>query len=213
MTEQRLRGRRGRDRHIAEASAELAGRRSRPGQEGTRPAGPARVRVADLASLPPLLAATAELRGLAERYARVREGRVGRDLRHVVYASMPHGAKTYLAAALALATGERLVWIARDAEIADRVAEELVAWLGDPSAIVVLEPRTALAYERESWCATRRPRGSPPSPRGGTARGRGSWSAAPRPSSSAPSPRTRSRPPRSSCGAGRGCPRNACCAS
>ena len=151
MTEQRLRGRRGRDRHIAEASAELAGRRLRAGQRGpagSAASGASRIRVADLSSLPPLLAATAELRGLAERYARVREGRVGRDLRHVVYASMPHGAKTYLAAALALATGERLAWIARDAEIADRVAEELLAWLGDPSAIVVLEPRTALAYER-----------------------------------------------------------------
>ena len=43
---------------------------------------------------------------------------------------MPHGAKTYLAAALAEASGERIVWIARDAEIADRVAEELAAWLG-----------------------------------------------------------------------------------
>ena len=45
---------------------------------------------------------------------------------------MPHGAKSYLASALALAAGERLVWIARDAEIADRVAEELQAWFGDP---------------------------------------------------------------------------------
>ena len=46
---------------------------------------------------------------------------------------MPHGAKSFLAAALAVASGERLVWIARDAEIADRVAEELAAWLGDPA--------------------------------------------------------------------------------
>ncbi|MGZ6269933.1 MAG: transcription-repair coupling factor, partial [Candidatus Limnocylindrales bacterium] len=45
-------------------------------------------------------------------------------------------------------TGERLCWIARDAEIGDRVAEELQAWLGDPEAVVVLEPRTSLAYER-----------------------------------------------------------------
>ncbi len=69
-------------------------------------------------------------------------------LRHVTYAAMPHGAKTYLAAALVRATGERLVWVARDAEIADRVAEELAAWLGDPAAVVTLEPRTSLAYER-----------------------------------------------------------------
>jgi transcription-repair coupling factor (superfamily II helicase) len=66
----------------------------------------------------------------------------------VTYAGVPHGAKSYLAAALSVASGERLVWIARDAEIGDRVAEELVAWLGDPSLVVTLEPRTALAYER-----------------------------------------------------------------
>ena len=67
---------------------------------------------------------------------------------------MPHGAKTYLAATLAQgAVGERLVWIARDAEIADRVAEELGAWLGDPEAVAVLEPRTALAYERSELVA------------------------------------------------------------
>ncbi len=60
---------------------------------------------------------------------------------------MPHGAKTFLAAALSVATGQRLVWIARDSEIADRVAEELAAWAG-PSAVVTLEARTALAYER-----------------------------------------------------------------
>ncbi|MDP8903882.1 MAG: transcription-repair coupling factor, partial [Chloroflexota bacterium] len=61
---------------------------------------------------------------------------------------MPHGAKTFLAAALVAASGERVVWLARDAEIADRVAEELAAWVGDPAAVVVLEPRSALAYER-----------------------------------------------------------------
>ena len=67
---------------------------------------------------------------------------------------MPHGAKSYLAAALAsVVTGERLVWVARDAEIGDRVAEELGAWMGDPAAVVVLEPRTALAYERSELVA------------------------------------------------------------
>ena len=77
--------------------------------------------------------------------------RVGR---HAGLVAVPHGAKSYLAAALALAdTGERLVWIARDAEIGDRVAEELGAWLGDPEAVVVLEPRTALAYERSELVA------------------------------------------------------------
>ena len=49
--------------------------------------------------------------------------------------------------------GEPLVWIARDAEIGDRVAEELGAWLGDPGAVASLEPRTALAYERSELVA------------------------------------------------------------
>ena len=66
---------------------------------------------------------------------------------------MPHGAKSYLAAALALVAGERICWVARDSEIGDRVAEELAAWVGDPAAVVVLEPRTALAYERSELVA------------------------------------------------------------
>ena len=69
--------------------------------------------------------------------------------KHVGLTSVPHGAKSYLAAALALeASGERVCWVARDAEIGDRVAEELGAWLGDPSLVAILEPRTSLAYER-----------------------------------------------------------------
>ena len=62
---------------------------------------------------------------------------------------MPHGAKSYLAAS---ALDERIVWIARDAEIGDRVAEEQ-AWLGEPAAVAVLDPRTALAYERSELVA------------------------------------------------------------
>ena len=78
----------------------------------------------------------------------------GRRGRHVGLDAVPHGAKSYLAAALArVGDGERLVWIARDAEIGDRVAEELGAWLGDPAAVAVLEPRTALAYERSELVA------------------------------------------------------------
>ena len=74
--------------------------------------------------------------------------------RHVGLVAIPHGAKSYLAAALAQGRdGERLAWIARDAEIGDRVAEELGAWLGDPGAVAVLEPRTALAYERSELIA------------------------------------------------------------
>ena len=95
-----------------------------------------------------LLAQSGEVGALADRLKLAGGGRAGQDLRHVVYAAMPHGTKTFLAAAFVRASGERLVWVARDAEIADRVAEELAAWLGDPSAVVTLEPRTALAYER-----------------------------------------------------------------
>ncbi|HEY7599896.1 MAG TPA: DEAD/DEAH box helicase, partial [Candidatus Limnocylindrales bacterium] len=89
-----------------------------------------------------------EVQALAERFDRARDPRHP-GLRHVTYAEMPHGAKTFLAAGLLRAAPtERLVWVARDAEVADRVAEELLAWLGDPALVVTLEPRTALAYER-----------------------------------------------------------------
>ena len=82
--------------------------------------------------------------------ARPPDARYGR---HAGLVAVPHGAKTYLAAALVLTSGERVVWIARDAEVGDRVAEELQAWLGDPGAVAVLEPRTALAYERSELVA------------------------------------------------------------
>ena len=107
-------------------------------------------RLPDLSGLPPLLVRTGSFESLLERLGpSVGEGSKPDRGRHAGLASVPHGAKSYLAAALArAATGERLVWIARDAEIGDRVAEELGIWLGDPAAVVVLEPRTALAYER-----------------------------------------------------------------
>jgi transcription-repair coupling factor (superfamily II helicase) len=186
-----IRGRRGRDRRLAEqAAADLAARhrpptddemvdfdvaevdaevddaRHAPAHEGSQARSPRprrraaaeprtsdRHRLPDLASLPPLLAATGSFASLRERLGDATEDprRVGR---HVGLVSVPHGAKSYLAAALALAdSGERLAWIARDAEIGDRVAEELGAWLGDPDAVVVLEPRTALAYERSELVA------------------------------------------------------------
>ena len=82
----------------------------------------------------------------ARRSADVAPGQHGK---HVGLTSVPHGAKSYLAAALALAPdAERICWVARDAEIGDRVAEELGAWLGDPALVAILEPRTSLAYER-----------------------------------------------------------------
>src|SRR3954470_2790199 len=139
-----LRGRRGRDRRIAEEARAQSAAQSKARAGGDTP----RHRAPDLSALPPLLAERGELTALVERFRRSTDGRSGQALRHVTYASVPHGAKTYLAAALAVASGERLVWIARDAEIADRVADELRAWLGDPSGVATLEPRTSLAYER-----------------------------------------------------------------
>jgi transcription-repair coupling factor (superfamily II helicase) len=118
--------------------------RSAPAVPGARGAGR---RLPDLSVLPPLLQATGSFASLRERLG-LPDGdiRVGR---HAGLTSVPHGAKTFLAAALASGgAGERLVWVARDAEIGDRVAEELGAWLGDPEAVVTLEPRTSLAYER-----------------------------------------------------------------
>jgi transcription-repair coupling factor (superfamily II helicase) len=140
-TSTRLRGRRGRDRRSGEQTSVSAAAREPPSAS-------TKARLPELSALSHLLAQAGELQALVDRYRTVREGRVGRQLRHVTYAAMPHGAKTFLAAAIVQASDERLIWIARDAEIADRVAEELGAWLGDPAAIVVLEPRTALAYER-----------------------------------------------------------------
>jgi transcription-repair coupling factor (superfamily II helicase) len=145
-----MRGRRGRDRRIAEAYA-AAERAKATGAKAARGAvaGTARGagrRLPDLGNLTPLLAATGSFATLRERLAGER--------RHVGLTGVPHGAKSYLAATLAaIEGGERLCWIARDAEIGDRVAEELQAWLGDPEAVAVLEPRTALAYERSELVA------------------------------------------------------------
>ena len=106
---------------------------------------PAR-RVPDLSALPPLLVASGSFGALQERIGSPAAA-LSQKGRHAGLTTIPHGAKSFLGAALA-ATGERLLWIARDSEIGDRLAEELGAWLGDPGSVVVLEPRTALAYER-----------------------------------------------------------------
>ncbi len=108
-------------------------------------------RLPDLAGLPPLLTATGSFAALRERLGPTGAAPPASG-RHASVTTVPHGAKTYLAAALALA-GERLCWIARDAEIGDRVAEELQAWIGDPAGVAILEPRTALAYERSELVA------------------------------------------------------------
>ncbi len=143
MSDLRLRGKRTRER-VAGDRAVAAGHASR-----TAPVeAPPRRRPTDLSAFLPLLDGCAPFVRL-----RGQLGAAGAAVpaagRHAAIASVPHGAKTFLAAALALGdSGERLCWIARDAEIGDRVAEELTTWLGDPAAVVVLEPRTALAYER-----------------------------------------------------------------
>jgi transcription-repair coupling factor (superfamily II helicase) len=183
-----LRGRRGRDRRIAEQVArDFAARHPKPRDEdvldfdvgavdaeiedarraearAAQPPKPTKAkpraahgeprtgaghRLPDLSALPPLLAATGTFEALRERLGSPAD--VGRVGRHAGLVAVPHGAKTYLAATIAL--GERIVWIARDAEIGDRVAEELGAWLGDPARVAVLEPRTALAYERSELVA------------------------------------------------------------
>ena len=59
---------------------------------------------------------------------------------------VPHAAKGVLGAALA--RDARLVWIARNPEVAERVADSLRAWSADPERITLLEPRSSLPYER-----------------------------------------------------------------
>ena len=150
------RGKRGQERHVdeevrvaylaAQAARAAVGRASEVGAE----AGVKARRLPDLHVLPPLLHASGAFAALRQRLGSA-TGPLPPGGRHAALAAIPHGAKTYLAAALALdgaASGaaERLCWIARDSEIGDRVAEELQAWLGDPEAVAVLEPRTALAY-------------------------------------------------------------------
>ena len=85
MSSPTLRGRRGWERRLAErsAGAAAAGRR-----------------IPDLSSLPPLLAGSGAFQGLRERLE-VRAGTAARS-RHAGLTSVPHGAKTYLAAALAI---------------------------------------------------------------------------------------------------------------
>jgi transcription-repair coupling factor (superfamily II helicase) len=117
----------------------------------SRRAGPGR-RLPNLAGLPPLLAGSGGFATLRERLGPIAEPATSAG-RHAGVTSVPHGAKSYLTAALALVAGERICWVARDSEIGDRVAEELAAWVGDPAAVAVLEPRTALAYERSELVA------------------------------------------------------------
>ncbi len=137
------------DAEVEDARRPAPSRAAAKGTSRTQASGQARGagrRLPDLSALPPLLAATGSFQSLRERLGRPDED--ARRGRHGGLVAVPHGAKSYLAAALVLGAGERVVWIGRDAEIGDRVAEELGAWIGDPEAVATLEPRTALAYER-----------------------------------------------------------------
>jgi transcription-repair coupling factor (superfamily II helicase) len=122
-----------------------------PGSAAPKPQGAGR-RIPNLAGLPRLLDGTGGFDALRRRLGPI-EAPASNAGRHAGITSVPHGAKSYLAAALALVAGERICWVARDSEIGDRVAEELGAWVGDPAAVAVLEPRTALAYERSELVA------------------------------------------------------------
>jgi transcription-repair coupling factor (superfamily II helicase) len=109
-------------------------------------------RIPNLSGLPRLLEGTGAFETLRERLGPPASAATNAG-RHAGVTSVPHGAKSFLAAALALDAGEGICWIARDSEIGDRVAEELSAWIGDPASVAVLEPRTALAYERSELVA------------------------------------------------------------
>ena len=182
------RGKRGKERHVDaavreayEASQVARAAADRQVATVTASGAPAR-RLPDLHPLPRLLHGSGAFATLRARLGTA-AGPIPASGRHAALSAVPHGAKTYLAAALAMDAagesgqgapgpagapkaaaallgslpggalaaapfGERLCWIARDSEIGDRVAEELQAWLGDPDSVAVLEPRTALAYER-----------------------------------------------------------------
>src|SRR5450756_556911 len=80
----------------------------------------------DLHVLPPLLHATGSFGALWQRL-RAEDEPLPAAGRHAALAAVPHGAKTFLAGAIATGGGaeapQRLCWVARDAEIGDRVAE------------------------------------------------------------------------------------------
>ena len=83
----------------------------------SRPTSPARPgpgrRLPNLAGLPALLAGSGAFGSLRERLGPL-EGPASNAGRHAGITSVPHGAKSYLAAALALVAGERICWVARD---------------------------------------------------------------------------------------------------
>ena len=99
----RIRGRTTRERRIAEQAAAQATERAaaRAASADAAAAGTPRARLPNLRALTDLLATAARSARSPIAIARSSEGRVGQSLRHVTYAQMPHGAKSFLAAALA----------------------------------------------------------------------------------------------------------------
>ena len=151
-----MRGKRGRDRAAcAASSARLVGR------VAAAPAGASR----DLSALPPLLAATgtfADLRTAvaptAPRRPSAARGRAARrppdrpprraELRPARREDVPRGDPGRGRPAASGSPGSPAT--PRSATASPRSS---AAWLGDPAAVVVLEPRTALAYERSELVA------------------------------------------------------------
>ena len=145
-------------------------------------------RLPDLSALPPLLAATGTFAALRERLGRAGEDRPGGSA--ATPGSSPSRTGRSPTSPRPWPGGDRasaLVWIARDAEIGDRVAEELGAWLGDPDRGRRRSSRGRRSpTSGASSSPTRRPPGSPRSPPGAAAEP-GSSSPASRRSSSTPS--------------------------
>ena len=94
--------------HADPAAAKArAARAKRPSTHRTDTTPGTRHRIPDLTALVEPLAASGQVESLVKRLGGAAAGRAGAALRHVTYAAMPHGAKSYLAAAVALASGER----------------------------------------------------------------------------------------------------------
>ena len=104
------------------AGGAAGGQQEKPGAGSTS----AGRRLPDLHVLPPLLHSSGAYQTLRTRLG-TENVPLPHGGRHASLAAVPHGAKTFLAAAIATGGGrdasERLCWIARDAEIGDRVAE------------------------------------------------------------------------------------------
>src|SRR5690242_5615376 len=84
----RIRGRTTRERRIAEQAAAQAIERAAARTAGadSASAGTPRARLPNLRALTDLLAQSGDIESLVDRYAKVKEGRVGQNLRHVTFA-------------------------------------------------------------------------------------------------------------------------------